>query len=209
MIGLGLSIPKERPLEFGFNPLDIGDCLIHYDFTDFSIPALKYLTRGVDTGRLNDNIASSGALTNNQIRIQSGYYFSTSNFPDAGVVKVDNEYFAYRGYASTSGDITALTNVTRAISSSSEAAHSTGDNISLVAGQYGGDVGYGAMGSGEGLRDFANWSNTEMRLSNLGSAGGYVTFQDSNTVRPTSAVSGLGTAYKRVIDFDGVNDRLP
>jgi len=210
MISLGLSILHERPLEVGFNPLDIGSLLIHYDFASF-LSKKNYVTKSDPAGRLrgqiNDNIASSGAIS--YIRLQTGNQFHTSVMPDAGIVKVNNEYFAYSGYTNSSTDVTVLNNVTRAQAGSSEAAHSSGDEINVLAGSYAEIQGTGAAGSGDGLRDFTDWSTAEMKIPNLGSAGGYVTLSDETITRPGTLRTELGTNLQPVLQFDGENDRLP
>ena len=210
MIGLGLGIPHERPLEVGFNPLDIGDLLIYYDFTSYVGTSDKYVTKSDPTGKLaaqiNDNIASSGPQT--IIRLKSGAQLETTLCPDAGIVKVNNEYFAFSGYTSSGSDVTILNNVVRAQAGSSEEAHSSGDALIVIAGSYAEIVG-GASGSGSGLRDFREFGLTEMRIPNLGSAGGYVTLSDDPLTRPGFVTTELGTSQKPVLQFDGTNDRLP
>ena len=199
---MGLENPSHRK---SFHPHDLGDCIIHYDFSQ-----LKNVPFTSVAGKINDNLASSGALSNDQIRLKSSNYLSTSTCPDAGIVKINDEYFAFSGYVNSGSDVTTLTNVTRAQGGSSAEAHSAADTINIIAGQYAIlDGGTGGAGSGDGLRDFTNWATTEMRISNLGSAGGYATLPDAAANRPGLFVADLATASRRALGFDGGNDRLP
>ena len=113
-----------------FDPLhDLGAPLIHFDFTKV---ARTYRFPLKNTAqRTNDAIASSGALTNNAIRIKTGDAFSTTTFPDAGVVLIDSEYFSFSGYDYSGTVITQLNNVTRNIAGSID-SHSSGSSINLV-----------------------------------------------------------------------------
>jgi len=206
---MGVENPSHRK---SFDPLhDIGDCIMHFDFTKH---ATSYqFTKATGVSRISGGIASSGALTNNQIRLASGYYFSIDTCPDAGVVKIDSEYFSYSGYDNSGNDVTYLNNVTRAINLSSEASHSDGSTIFLVAGayqtahQHGGG---GTPGTGTGLRDFSDWTTTELRIPNEGTAGGYITAPEDSALRPAGHVtSGLGADHRQLLAFDGTNDRLP
>ena len=210
MIGLGLGIPYEQPLEVGFSPLDIGDLLIYYDFTSYVGTDKNYVTKSDPQGKLtaeiNDNIPSSGAVS--FLRLKSGAQLETSLCPDAGIVKVNSEYFSYSGYTSSGSDVSILLNVTRARAGSSEEAHSSGDALVVISGSYADTIG-GASGSGSGLRDFTDFELTEMRIPNLGSAGGYVTLSDDPLTRPGFVTTELGTTKKPVLQFDGTNDRLP
>jgi len=210
MIGLGLGIPYEQPLEVGFSPLDIGDLLIYYDFTVYVGGEKNYVTKSDPSGKLtaeiNDSIPSSGAV--NFLRLKSGAQLETSLCPDAGIVKVNSEYFSYSGYTSSGSDVSILNNVTRAQAGSSEEAHSSGDALIVISGSYAESVG-GASGSGSGLRDFTDFGLAEMRIPNLGSAGGYVTLSDDPLTRPGFVTTELGTTKKPVLQFDGTNDRLP
>lgn len=196
----GLENPSHRK---SFHPHDLGDCIVHYDFTQ-----LKNNPKTTAASRITDNLPSSGALTNNQIRLASPY-LSTASCPDRGVVKVNDEYFEFSGYSNTGTDVVVLLNVTRSIGGSSAEAHSSSDALNVIAGRYAAIDG-GTPGSGEGLRDFAsNWATTEMRISNLGSAGGYATLPDTAANRPGLANTDLATASRRALAFDGGNDRLP
>ena len=191
-----------------FDPLhDLGAPLIHFDFTKVARTYRFPLYNAPQ--RTNDNIASSGALTNNAIRIKTGDAFSTTTFPDAGVVLIDNEYFSFSGYTVVSGtDITQLNNVTRNIAGSID-SHSAGTGINLVAGDYAGLFG-GTPGSGEGLRDFSDWTTDELQLKNEGSAGGYIEIPSDPTTRPEGYNStGLGQLHRSCLKFDGSNDRMP
>ena len=128
---MGLENPSHRK---SFDPLhDLGKPLIHFDFAKY---AASYKFPLQTTGkRINDAIASTGALTNNQIRLKSGDIFDATTFPDAGVVLINNEYFSYSGYYKDGNDISILNNVTRNIAGT-QAAHSAFDLVVLVAGAY-------------------------------------------------------------------------
>ena len=102
----GLENPSHRK---SFHPHDLGDCIIHYDFSQ-----LKNNPKTTAAGKINDNLASSGALSDDQIRLKSSYQFSTGSCPDAGIVKINDEYFAFSGYVNSGGDVTTLSGVTRA-----------------------------------------------------------------------------------------------
>ena len=191
-----------------FDPLhDLGAPLIHFDFTKVARTYRFPLYNAPQ--RTNDNIASSGALTNNAIRIKTGDAFSTTTFPDAGVVLINNEYFSFSGYTVVSGtDITQLDNVTRNIAGSID-SHSAGTGINLVAGDYAGLFG-GTPGSGEGLRDFSDWTTDELQLKNEGSAGGYIEIPSDPLARPEGYnATGLGQLHRSCLKFDGNNDRMP
>lgn len=196
----GLENPSHRK---SFHPHDLGDCIIHYDFSQ-----LKNNPKTTAAGKINDNLASSGALSDDQIRLKSSYQFSTGSCPDAGIVKINDEYFAFSGYVNSGGDVTTLSGVTRAQGGSSAEAHSAEDAINIIAGRYA-VIDGGTPGSGAGLRDFRDWATTEMRISNLGSAGGYATLPDAAANRPGLFTSGIGTASRPALAFDGGNDRLP
>jgi len=205
---MGLTMGMENPMHGkSFDPLhDLGAPLIHFDFTKV---ARTYRFPLKNTAqRTNDTIASSGALTNNAIRIKTGDAFSTTTFPDAGVVLIDNEYFSFSGYTNLSGtDITQLNNVTRNIAGSID-SHSSGSSINLVAGDYAGLFG-GTPGSGEGLRDFSDWTTDELQLKNEGSAGGYIEIPSDPLARPEGYNgSGLGQLHRSCLKFDGSNDRM-
>ena len=188
-----------------FDPLhDLGAPLVHFDFTKV---ARTYRFPAFNTPkRTNDAIASSGALTNNQIRLKSGDVFSTSTFPDAGVILIDNEYFSFSGYSAIGSDIRSLDNVTRNIAGSID-SHSAFADINLVAGEYQVVHGTGTTGSGEGLRDFSDWTTDELQLKNEGSAGGYIEIPSDPTRRPSGhKVSGLGQIHRACLSFDGNED---
>ncbi len=206
---MGVENPSHRK---SFDPLhDIGDCIMHFDFTKH---ATSYqFTKAAGTSRISGSIASSGAFPSNKMRLASGYYFLIDTCPDAGVVKIDNEYFSYSGYDSSGSDVTYLNNVTRAINASSEASHADGGTVYLVAGAYqwahehGGG---GTPGTGTGLRDFSDWTSTELRIPNEGTAGGYITAPEDSALRPAGHVAtGLGADHRQLLAFDGTNDRLP
>ena len=190
-----------------FDPLhDLGAPLIHFDFTKV---ARTYRFPLKNTAqRTNDAIASSGALTNNAIRIKTGDAFSTTTFPDAGVVLIDSEYFSFSGYDYSGTDITQLNNVTRNIAGSID-SHSSGSSINLVAGDYAVLFG-GTPGSGEGLRDFSDWTTDELQLKNEGSAGGYIEIPSDPLERPEGYnATGLGQLHRSCLNFEGSNDRMP
>ena len=190
-----------------FDPLhDLGAPLIHFDFTKV---ARTYRFPLKNTAqRTNDAIASSGALTNNAIRIKTGDAFSTTTFPDAGVVLIDSEYFSFSGYVYSGTDITQLNNVTRNIAGSID-SHSSGSSINLVAGDYAVLFG-GTPGSGEGLRDFSDWTTDELQLKNEGSAGGYIEIPSDPLARPAGHnTTALGQLHRACLTFDGSDDRMP
>ena len=191
-----------------FDPLhDLGAPLIHFDFTKVARTYRFPLYNAPQ--RTNDAIASSGALTNNQIRLKSGDVFSTSTFPDAGVILIDNEYFSFSGYSAVGSDIRSLDNVTRNIAGSID-SHNAFSNINLVAGEYQVVHGTGTAGSGEGLRDFSDWTTDELQLKNEGSAGGYIEIPSDPLARPAGYnSSGLGQLHRSCLTFDGSNDRMP
>ena len=196
---MGLENPSHRK---SFHPHDLEDCIVHYDFTQ-----LKNVPYTTSAGKLTDNLASSGALTNDAIRLKSSHQFDTSTCPDAGIVKVGNEYFSFSGYENSGSDVITLNNVTRAQGGSSAEAHSTDDVINIVAGRYAAIDG-GTPGSGTGLRDFTDWHPVEMRIMNLGSASGYALLTDAASTRPGLFRAGIATASRPALAFDGTNDRL-
>ncbi len=191
-----------------FDPLhDLGAPLIHFDFTKVA-RTYRFPLKNI-AQRTNDAIASSGAITNNQIRIKTGDAFSTTTFPDAGVILIDNEYFSFSGYSATGSDITTLDNVTRNIAGSID-EHSAFSNINLVAGEYQLVHGTGTQGSGEGLRDFSDWTTDELQLKNEGSAGGYIEIPSDPLARPEGYnATSLGQLHRSCLTFDGSNDRMP
>ena len=208
---MGLENPSHRK---SFDPLhDLGKPLIHFDFSKY---ALSYKFPLRTTGkRINDAIASTGALTGNNIRLKAGDTFDTGTFPDAGVVQINDEYFSYAGYDNDGSEISILHNVTRNIAGT-QAAHNAFDFVTLVAGayqilhnpSYNGNV--ALLGTGTGLRDFSNWTTNELQLPNEGSAGGYIEIPSDPTKRPEGFhATGLGQTHRRCLSFDGGNDRLP
>ena len=206
---MGLENPSHRK---SFDPLhDLGKPLIHFDFSKYA-RSYKFPLR--TTGqRINDAIASTGALTGNNIRLKAGDVFSTSTFPDAGVVQINDEYFSYAGYTKEGGEISILHNVTRNIAGT-QAAHNAFDLVTLVAGAYQvvHNPNYNAdlLGTGTGLRDFSDWTLHELRLPNEGSAGGYLEIPSKPENRPEGFIdAGLGQGHRSCISFDGGNDRLP
>jgi hypothetical protein len=206
---MGLTMGMENPMHGkSFDPLhDLGAPLIHFDFTKVA-RTYRFPLKNI-AQRTNDAIASSGALTDNQIRLKSGDSFSTSTFPDAGVILIDNEYFSFSGYSATGSDITTLDNVTRNIAGSID-EHSAFSNINLVAGEYQLVHGTGTQGSGEGLRDFSDWTTDELQLKNEGSAGGYIEIPSDPLARPEGYnATSLGQLHRSCLTFDGSNDRMP
>jgi hypothetical protein len=206
---MGLTMGMENPMHGkSFDPLhDLGAPLIHFDFTKVA-RTYRFPLKNI-AQRTNDAIASSGAITNNQIRIKTGDAFSTTTFPDAGVILIDNEYFSFSGYSATGSDITTLDNVTRNIAGSID-EHSAFSNINLVAGEYQLVHGTGTQGSGEGLRDFSDWTTDELQLKNEGSAGGYIEIPSDPLARPEGYnATSLGQLHRSCLTFDGSNDRMP
>jgi hypothetical protein len=206
---MGLTMGMENPMHGkSFDPLhDLGAPLIHFDFTKVA-RTYRFPLKNI-AQRTNDAIASSGAITNNQIRIKTGDAFSTTTFPDAGVILIDNEYFSFSGYSATDNDITILDNVTRNIAGSID-SHSAGSSINLVAGEYQLVHGTGTQGSGEGLRDFSDWTTDELQLKNEGSAGGYIEIPSDPLARPEGYnATSLGQLHRSCLTFDGSNDRMP
>lgn len=208
---MGLENPSHRK---SFDPLhDLGKPLIHFDFTKY---AASYKFPLKTTGkRINDAIASTGALTSNEIRLKAGDVFDATTFPDAGVVLIDNEYFSYSGYDRDGNDISKLLNVTRNIAGT-QAAHNAFVVVVLVAGAYqilhnpDYNDNVALLGTGTGLRDFSNWTTDELQLPNEGSAGGYIEIPSQPTSRPGGFVgSGLGQFHRRCLEFDGTDDRMP
>ena len=190
-----------------FDPLhDLGAPLIHFNFSKIDHSRFPVKNLGV---RINDAIASSGALADNRIRIRSGDFFSTTTFPDAGVVLINSEFFSYSGYIESSGEINILKNVVRNVAGT-QSAHSADDTMVLIAGQYSVLDGPGTPGVGTGLRDFSDWSENELKVDNEGSAGGHLVIPTDPLNRPGgSALTSLGvTKQRRSISFDGDNDRL-
>tara|TARA_Y100001937_G_scaffold127354_1_gene199403 strand:- start:6740 stop:7963 length:1224 start_codon:yes stop_codon:yes gene_type:complete len=202
---MGLENPSHRK---SFDPLhDLGAPLIHFDFSKVDHAKFPAKTTGA---RINDPIASTGAVTANEIRLKSGDFFSTNSFPDAGVVLINSEYFSFSGYDSSGTDISKLLNVTRNVAGT-QAAHNAFDDIVLVAGEYQLIVNpvLGTAGEGTGLRDFSNWSTDELQVKNEGSAGGHLIIPTDPQARPAGTAStSLGLLHRRVIKFDGDNDRL-
>ncbi len=206
---MGLTMGMENPMHGkSFDPLhDLGAPLIHFDFTKVA-RTYRFPLKNI-AQRTNDAIASSGAITNNQVRIKTGDAFSTTTFPDAGVILIDNEYFSFSGYSATGSDITTLDNVTRNIAGSID-EHSAFSNINLVAGEYQLVHGTGTQGSGEGLRDFSDWTTDELQLKNEGSAGGYIEIPSDPLARPEGYnATSLGQLHRSCLTFDGSNDRMP
>ena len=190
-----------------FDPLhDLGAPLIHFDFSKIDHSRFPVKNQGV---RINDPIASTGALGANRIRIRSGDFFSTTTFPDAGVVLINSEYFSYSGYIESSGEINILENVVRNVAGT-QSAHSADDTMVLIAGQYSVLDGPGTPGVGTGLRDFSDWSENELKVDNEGSAGGHLVIPTDPLNRPGgSALTSLGaTKQRRSISFDGSNDKM-
>ena len=73
---MGLENPSHRK---SFDPLhDLGAPLIHFDFSKVDHAKFPAKTTGA---RINDPIASTGAVTANEIRLKSGDFFSTNSFP--------------------------------------------------------------------------------------------------------------------------------
>lgn len=202
---MGLENPSHRK---SFDPLhDLGAPLIHFDFSKVDHARFPVKTTGA---RINDSIASTGAVTANEIRLKSGDFFSTNSFPDAGIVLINNEYFSFSGYANSGTDINKLLNVTRNVAGT-QGAHSANDDIVLVAGEYQNIVNpvTGTAGTGTGLRDFSNWTTDELQIKNEGSAGGHLIIPTDPATRPAGTAStSLGLQHRRVITFDGSNDRL-
>ena len=184
---------------------------MHFDFSKYA-RSYKFPLR--TTGqRINDAIASTGALTGNNIRLKAGDVFSTTTFPDAGVVQINDEYFSYAGYDKDGSDISILNNVTRNIAGT-QAAHNAFDTVTLVAGAYqvvhNPSYDPSLLGTGTGLRDFSDWTTSELQLPNEGSAGGYIEISSNPANRPEGFISdGLGQSHRSCISFDGGNDRLP
>ena len=204
---MGLTMGMENPMHGkSFDPLhDLGAPLIHFDFSKV---ARTYRFPLKNTAqRTNDAFDNSSAIT--QIRLKSGDAFSTSTFPDAGVILIDNEYFSFSGYSATGSDITILDNVTRNIAGSID-THSAGVNINLVAGEYQVVHGSGTPGTGTGLRDFSDWTTDELQLKNEGSAGGYIEIPSDSLARPAGHnTTALGQLHRTCLTFDGSNDRMP
>ena len=196
-----------------FDPLhDLGTALVHFDFTKVARTYRFPLYNA--SKRTNDAIASSGALTANEIRLKPGDVFSTTTFPDAGVILIGSEYFSYSGYHYTGTDISKLKNVTRHISGSID-QHGAHSDINLVAGEYqlihnpdyNGNV--ALLGTGTGLRDFSNWTTDELQLKNEGSAGGYLQIPTDPNARPEGHnTTGLGQQHRACLSFDGNEDRM-
>ena len=196
---MGLHMGLENPHRKSFDPLhDLGAPLIHFDFS--KVARTSKFPATTTNQRINDNLASTGAIT--QIRIKSGDAFSTATFPDAGIVLIDDEYFSFSGYINSGSDITTLSNTTRNIAGT-QAAHSANASITLVAGEYTSVV-------GSELRDFSDWTTNELQLQNEGSAGGYLEIPSDAAARPGGHnTSDLGQLHRACLSFDGTNDRMP
>ena len=192
---MGLHMGLESPHRKSFDPLhDLGAPLIHFDFSKAA--RTSQFPHKTDAGKILDNLASTGALFNNAIRLKTSYQFSTSTCPDAGIVLVNSEYFSYSGYSVSGSDVTTLNNVTRNIAGT-QSAHSTDDAIDIVAGEYQAIHGSGTPGTGTGLRDFSNWTTNELQLKNEGSAGGYLEIPSTAAARPAGQnTSDLGQAHR-------------
>ena len=204
---MGLHMGLENPHRKSFDPLhDLGAPLIHFDFT--KVARTSKFPIKTDAGKINDSIASTGATTGNNIRLLASHRFNTVSCPDAGVVLINNEYFSYSTYTSSSGEVTILHNVTRNIAGT-QSAHSSEDTIQIVAGEYQTVHGSGSAGTGTGLRDFSDWTTDELKVVNEGSGGGSLTIPTDPAKRPEGLnSSGLGKVHRSCLKFDGGNDRM-
>ena len=197
---MGLHMGLENPHRKSFDPLhDLGAPLIHFDFS--KVARTSKFPIKTDAGKINDNIASTGATVDNNIRLLSGHQFDIVSCPDAGVVLVNSEYFSFSGYTKSGSDVTVLNNVTRNIAGT-QSAHSSEDTIQIVAGEYESVV-------GSELRDFSDWTTDELKVVNEGSAGGSLTIPTDPAKRPEGYQGvGLGQIHRSCLKFDGGNDRM-
>ena len=199
---MGLHMGLENPHRKSFDPLhDLGAPLIHFDFS--KVARTSKFPIKTDAGKINDNIASTGATVDNNIRLLSGHRFNSVSCPDAGVVLINNEYFSYSLRSESGSDVTTLHNVTRNIAGT-QSAHSSEDTIQIVAGEY-----TSVVGSESELRDFSDWTTDELKVVNEGSAGGSLTIPTDPAARPEGYNGvGLGQLHRSCLKFDGGNDRM-
>lgn len=172
-----------------FHPHDFGDVLFHFDFSQIGDFWL-YTPVSADT---QDSYTDTGSVTS--IRL-TGVLPKDIDTPVSGIVKINNEYFSYSSVNTSGGFVDTLNGVTRAVAGSTAQAHTAGDVVTFLRGDF------------DGNYDFSTWSTDQFRINCSAGTGRYLTHREATANMPTKAITNLGTPSRPTLYWDGSSDRL-